>query len=313
MPPVGPVQGRAYIGGPYKVENNRRLAAGLGLAAISAVTFSIKGVLAKLLYARGVDPATILGARFAVAVPFFWLAVWLFPSSKVTRRDAVALVLSGLIGFCGAAYADFYGLLYVDATIERVIIYTYPAVVVLLSALFFGERLTPRKLFSIALTYTGLALTLRLFNSGVRADLFGSALILLSALIYSLNYIITQILGRRVSGVKISAYASTAAGAGFVAVWHGSPMPAGLDVWSLIVVMAIVSTFIPVLALALAIKRIGASKSAMVTFIGPVATALFAYFMLGERVDGVQIAGMCLVIAGVLVISTGKGKPKGGI
>ena len=295
------------------MEYNRKLAAGFLLAAISAVTFSIKGVLAKMLYARGMDPATLLGARFAVAVPFFWLALWLFPSSKVTRRDAVALILSGLIGFCGAAYADFYGLLYVDATIERVIIYTYPAVVVLLSALFFGEKLTARKLFSIALTYAGLALTLRLFSSGLRADLFGSALIFLSALIYSFNYIITEVLGRRVSGVKLSAYAATAAGAGFIAVWHGDPMPSGFEVWALLVVMGVVSTFIPVLALALAIKRIGASKSALVSFIGPVATALLAYSLLGERMDGVQISGMCLVIIGVLIISTGKGRPKGGI
>jgi len=295
------------------MEYDRRLAAGFLLAGISAVTFSIKGVLAKMLYALGVDPATLLGARFAIAMPFFWAALWLFPSPKVSRRDAVALVLSGLFGFCGAAYADFYGLLYVDATLERVIIYTYPAVVVLLGALFFGEKLTARKLLSIALTYTGLALTLRLFAPGLRADLFGTALILLSALIYSFNYIITEVLGRRVSGVKISAYAATAAGGGFIAVWHGDPMPAGIEVWALLVVMGIVSTFIPVLALALAIKRIGASRSALVSFIGPVSTALLAYSLLGERMDRVQIAGMCLVIAGVLIISTGKGTPKGGI
>ncbi|MDP2688697.1 MAG: DMT family transporter, partial [Deltaproteobacteria bacterium] len=251
--------------------------------------------------------------RFMIALPFFWLAVYLFPSSKVNGRDAVILALSGLVGFCGAAYADFYGLLYVDASLERVIIYTYPAIVVLWTAVFFNERLDARKLSSIALTYLGLALTLKLFNGGMRADLFGSGLILVSAVIYSLNYIITEVLGRRVAGVKISAYTATAAGAGFIGAWHGSPMPQGATVWALLAVMGVVSTFIPVLTLALAIKRIGAGKSALVSFVGPVSTAVLAYIVLGEKMDSVQITGMALVIAGVLVISSGKGRAKGGI
>ncbi|MFQ5735981.1 MAG: DMT family transporter [Thermodesulfobacteriota bacterium] len=290
-----------------------RQMAGYALAATSAITFSIKGVLAKLLYARGVDPSTLLAVRFAIALPLFWLAVYLFPSSRVGRRDAAVLMLIGLFGFCGAAYADFYGLLYIDASLERVIIYTYPAIVVLWTALFFGERLDGRKVVSIALTYVGLAATLRLLSGGLRPDLLGAGLIFFSALIYSFNYIITEVLGKRVAGVKISAYTATAAGAGFIAVWHGRTMPQGAGAWGLLVVMAVVSTFIPVLTLALAIKRIGAARSALVSFVGPVSTAVLAYAVLGERLDAVQTAGMALVIAGVLVISTGKGRPKGGI
>lgn len=267
------------------------------------MTFSAKGIFAKVLYGYGVDPVTLLALRFAIAMPFFWLAVFFFPSEKVRWRDILILVLSGLLGLYLAALADFYGLLYIDASLERVILYTYPAIVIVWTAIFFKERLGNRKLLSIALTYSGLFLVLKIFGKGVKPDLLGAGLVFFSAVIYSLSYILTEVLGRRVSGVKISAYTTTAACFAFLSTWQGKKMPHGAEVWSLLALLAVISTFVPVLTLALAIKRIGAGRAALVSFIGPVSTAILAYFILGEKMDLMQMAGMGLVLAGVLVIS----------
>lgn len=279
---------------------------GYTLAAVSAVTFSAKGIFAKLLYGYGIDPVTMLALRFAIAMPFFWAAVYFFPSPKVSARDLLYLVLSGLLGLYAAALADFYGLLYIDASLERVILYTYPALVMVWATVFFKERLGGKKLVSIVLTYAGLALVLKIFEGVGGAHLIGAGLVLFSAFIYSLSYILTEVLSRRVSGVKMSAYATTAAGTAFIATWRASSVPTEPEVWGLLVILAIVSTFIPVLTLALGIKRVGASRAALVSFIGPVSTAVLAYFILGEEMDLVQLAGMGLVIAGVLVISLEK-------
>lgn len=281
--------------------------AGYALAATSAVTFSIKGIFAKILYSYGVDPVTLLALRFMIAMPLFWAALIYFPSGRVCLRDLITLILSGVIGFYAAALADFYGLLYIDASLERIILYTYPALVVVLAAVFFKERLGKRKIVSIALTYAGLALALNVFSGGLRANMTGAALILLSALVYSVSYLITEVLSARVSGVKISAYTTTAAAFAFMGTWRFSHVPTEPMVWAHLVLIAAISTFVPVLTLALGIKRIGASRAAVVSLIGPVSTAILAHLILGERLDMVQGAGMCLVIGGVLVISMGKG------
>lgn len=281
--------------------------AGYALTATSAVTFSVKGIFAKILYSYGLDPVTLLTLRFMIAMPLFWAALIYFPSGRVCLRDFITLVLSGLIGFYAAALADFYGLLYIDASLERVILYTYPALVVALTAVFFKERLGKRKMISIALTYAGLALALNVFGNGVRVNMTGTALILLSALVYSVSYLITEVLSARVSGVKISAYTTTAATFAFIGTWRFSHVPREPMVWAYLVLIATVSTFVPVLTLALGIKRIGASRAAVVSLIGPVSTALLAYLILGERLTMIQGAGMCLVIGGVLIISMGKG------
>ncbi|MBI2411792.1 MAG: DMT family transporter [Deltaproteobacteria bacterium] len=285
----------------------RQLITGYLLSAASAFTFSIKGIFAKLLYGLGVDPVTLLAFRFAIAIPLFWLAVFFFPSGKVSAKDILILVLSGLLGLYAAALADFYGLVYIDASLERVILYTYPAIVVVWARIFLKERLGRIKLASMALTYAGLVLVMKLYGGMPEsAWLIGGGLVFFSAVIYSLSYILTEVLSRRISGVKIAAYTTTAAGSAFIATWRGRAVPEGIEAWSLLILIATVSTFVPVLTLALGIKRIGATRSAIVSFLGPVSTAILAYLILGETMDPVQIIGMLLIFAGVLFISLEK-------
>lgn len=284
---------------------NSKNLTGYMLVAASAITFSAKGVFAKLLYRYGVDPVTLLALRFALAMPLFWAAVWFFPSEKVSRKDIFYIALSGLLGLYLAALADFYGLLYIDASLERVILYAYPAFVVIWTRIFFKEPMTTRKVFSLALTYAGLALVMKLFHGVQRADIIGAALVLFSAVIYSLSYIFTDVFTRRVSGVKLSAYATTAAAFAFLGTWGAQKgaLPKEPGAWVLLAGLAVVSTFVPVLTINLGIKRIGASKAAIASFIGPVSTAVLAWAILGEVLEPVQLAGMILVMCGVLVIS----------
>lgn len=289
------------------MERSEKLA-GYLLVAASAVTFSAKGIFAKLLYEYGMDPVTLLAVRFALALPLFWAAVWFFPTEKASWKDIAWIVLSGLLGLYLAALADFHGLLYIDASLERVILYAYPAFVIVWTSLFFKEPMTARKVLALAMTYAGLALVMKIFEGVGRAHLYGAGLVLFSAVIYSLSYIFTEYISRRVSGVKLSAWATTAAAFAFLATWGGrtETLPTAPGAWVLLGALAVVSTFVPVLTINLGIKRIGASRAALASFIGPVSTAVLAWLILGERLEPVQIAGMGLVMAGVLVISTEK-------
>lgn len=295
-------QVKTFASKTMKTEKNLT---GYALVAASAITFSAKGVFAKLLYRYGIDPVTLLALRFALAMPLFWAAVFFFPSEKVSWKDIFYIALSGLLGLYLAALADFYGLLYIDASLERVILYAYPAFVVIWTRLFFREPMTRRKVFSLALTYAGLALVMKLFYGVEKAHIIGAALVLFSAVIYSLSYIFTDVFSKRVSGVKLSAYATTAAAFAFLGTWgvERGALPEAPGAWALLLGLAVISTFVPVLTINLGIKRIGASRAAIASFIGPVSTALLAWAILGESLEPVQLAGMALVMAGVFVIS----------
>ena len=275
------------------------------MVATSDITLPAKGLYANPLCRFRTAPVTLLALRFAMSMPLFWAAVLFFPSERVSWRDIFFVGLSGLLGLYLAALADFYGLLFIDASLERVILYAYPAFVVVWTTLFFKEPMTGRKLFSLALTYLGLALVMKLFQGVERAHMIGAALVLFSAVIYSLSYIFTEVFSRKVSGVKLSAYATTAAAFAFLGTWgaRAEALPTEAGAWWLLAALAIVSTFVPVLTINLGIKRIGASRAAVASFIGPVSTAVLAWAVLGESLEPVQLAGMGLVMAGVLAVS----------
>lgn len=295
-------------------KGKRREISGYLLVAASAITFSAKGIFAKLLYRYGIDPVTLLALRFSMALPLFWAAVLIFPSERVSWRDAFFVALSGLLGLYLAALADFYGLVYIDASLERVILYAYPAFVVVWTTIFFKEPMTKRKAAALGLTYIGLALVMKVFQGVQRAEMIGAALVLFSAVIYSLSYIFTEVFSKKVSGVKLSAYATTAAAFAFLGTWGAKEgtLPAEAGAWWLLGALAVVSTFVPVLTINLGIKRIGASRAAIASFIGPVSTAVLAWAILGESLEPVQVAGMALVMAGVLAVSFEKSvKPEG--
>ncbi len=285
------------------MDNKKGFALGYALTIVSALSFSVKGIFAKMLYAKGLDPVALLAIRFAIATPLFWAFIFLAGPEKIAFRDALILILSGLIGLYLAALADFYGLLYIDATLERVILYTYPAVVVMLAAIFFNERLDKVKIASILLTYAGLALVLQVWNAKSTAYLLGAGLVFFSAVIYSVSYLVTESLGKRVSGLRMSAYSVTSAAFAFLGTWafKGIALPDG-HAWGLLLLLGVLSTFIPALTLAVGIRIIGASRAALVSFVGPVATAILSNVMLGEGMDAAQILGMGLIISGVGIV-----------
>lgn len=290
------------------MRQNRHLTAGYSLAVLASVAFSAKGILAKMLYGYGLDPETLLALRFLLAAPLFWLALYFFPGPRVSVKDMAILALSGFFGLFCAAMANFYGLLYIDASLERIILYVYPSIVAILTLVFFKEKAGVRFWASIAVVYAGLAITLKFHESIGRAELLGAALVFISAVIFAVSYLITESLGKRVSSVRMSAYTTTTATFAFVGAWvfEGAAIPLSPDVWWLLLIMAVVCTFVPVLATVMCIKKIGARRAAVAGMIGPVSTVLLAYLILGETIDAVQAVGMTLVMAGVLAISLQK-------
>ncbi|MDH4227294.1 MAG: DMT family transporter [Deltaproteobacteria bacterium] len=285
---------------------SRYILTGYVLTAVSSVTFSAKSILAKYIYAYNVTPETLLALRFIMALPFFYILMYFMPSEKVGRRDLLYLMASGLLGVYIAAMTDFHGLLYIDATLERIILYTYPAMVIIITAVFLKEGIDKSKIIAIALTYLGLAFALKVFSGGLSGHLFGAALVLISATVYSGSYVLTQVVSLRVSPVKVAAYTTTTATCAFLATWRFEAFPTEPNAWWLIFAVAFFSTFIPFITLAVGIKRIGASKAAITSTVGPVATAIAAALLLNEEMTLSQLFGMALVILGVFIISIKK-------
>jgi drug/metabolite transporter (DMT)-like permease len=298
---VSPPRGKQWIGS--------------ALAIVGVLGFSFKAILIKLAYAWApIDAVTLLALRMIYATPFFALMA-LFAtrrrgSARLGRADWIWILWLGFIGYYLASLVDFMGLQYVSAALERLMLYLYPTIVVVLSALFFGQRITARVVLALALSYAGILLVFArdLSFAGDPRELWtGGALVFASSFFYALYLVGAGPVLARLGSARFIALAMLASAAfvfaQFLATRPLQALAAPLRIQLLSLTMAIFSTVLPTYLIAEAIQRIGASRTSLVGSLGPVFTIWLGWVILGEPVHWIQLAGAALVLGGVTLVS----------
>lgn len=291
---------------------SRHKMTGVIFALVAAIGFSAKAILVKLAYLDQVDAITLLALRMAFALPFFLVVAARENMSThrqpLTGKDKLAIVGLGLIGYYLASYLDFLGLQYISAGLERLILFLYPTMVVLITALVFKHRIGRTELFALLVSYAGIALVYLHDMQVLQHDaLSGSILVFASALAYAVYLVGAGHTIARIGATRFTAYVMTVACAACLlqfAVTHSvADLVLPLRVYALSIAMAVFSTVLPAFLLAAAMRRIGSMHTSMIGSVGPVSTIFLAYEFLGEQMSPEQIAGSILVLAGVLMIS----------
>jgi len=289
---------------------------GILFALGGTVAFAFRPVLIKLGYeAAPVSATTLLFLRMALSLPFFAaVAWWLRREPPLARRDWAGIVALGFLGYYLASLLDFLGLQYVSAGLGRLIMFLYPTLVVILSAVFLARRPTRRELTALALTYAGIALVLSVkLGAGPEQRLFllGAALVFGSAMCYAVYLVTGSQLVKRVGSMRFTAYTMMVSTAPALAQFALLESPAALqlpgEVWLYVILLATVCTVLPVFLVAEALKRIGANHFALIGGLGPVTTVLADFVLLEGALTPLQLAGGALVVAGVLLVSLRKG------
>ncbi len=287
---------------------------GLAFAVLGAFGFSTKAILVKMAYRHGVDAETLLALRMGFALPAFLLMA-LFAGRRartaLSARDWLWLAVLGFFGYYLASYLDFLGLNHISAALERLILFTYPTMVILMSALFLGQPVTARMLWALLLCYAGIALALGhdLRLAEATADVaLGSALVFGSALCYALYLMGNgQVVGR-IGAARLTAGVSISACLFSLAQFFLLRPAAELfrqhwEVYALTLGMALFSTVAPVWLVSEAIRRLGAGPVSLTGSLGPAVTIVLGWLLLDEPIGLVQLAGAAMVVGGVVVMA----------
>jgi drug/metabolite transporter (DMT)-like permease len=284
----------------------RRARAGWLLALAGSVAFSGKAIIVKLAYRYGVDPVTLIMYRMLFALPLFAALAWWAARGReaLPARDWVTVAALGFSGYYLASFLDFAGLQYISAGLERLILYLNPTLVLLLGMALHGVRVAPRQWVAMALSYGGIVLVFgheaRLEGSDVA---LGAALVFAGAVSYAVYLVASGQVVRRIGSMRLTGLATMVACALCIAQFLLlRPLAAAVvapEVLWLSALNATLCTFVPVVAVMMAIERIGAAATAQAGMIGPVATVLMAVAWLGERLTVWTVAGTLLVLAGV--------------
>jgi drug/metabolite transporter (DMT)-like permease len=284
-----------------------RVGPGLALATLGAIAFSGKAIIVKLAYRYGVDAVTLIMLRMLFALPLFAALAWWAGRGRppLARRDWAAVAGLGFSGYYLASFLDFVGLQYITASLERLLLYLNPTMVLLLSWLWLKRPVTGRQAAALSVSYAGVLLVfgqeLRVTGENVA---LGTVLVLASTLSYAVYLVLSGEVVRRIGSLRLTGLAtSIACGLCIAQFLLLRPLEAATGVapevvW-LSVLNATVCTFAPVLMMMMAIERIGAPLAAQTGMIGPMSTIAMGVLILDEPFTPTVAAGTALVIAGV--------------
>ena len=289
---------------------DRSLWPGIALATAGAVAFSGKAILAKLMYRHGVDAVQVLFWRMLLALPLFLALAWWAGRGKpaFTRRDWMAIVGLGFCGYYLASLLDFLGLQYITASLERLILYLNPTLVLLMSVLWLRVRVSKRQMVAIALSYAGVLIVFshELSFEGTNVAL-GATLVFASALSYAVYLVASGEVVQRIGALRLTGAATSVACVFAIAQLFVLRSPSAAIVpepviW-LSLLNALLTTFAPVVMVMMAIERIGAPLAAQCGMVGPMSTILLGVVLLGEPFTGWVVAGTLLVLVGVWLLA----------
>lgn len=303
---------------------------GIVLGTIAAVLYSLKAVFVKLAYlpvdgvTEQVPPITLmmlrLGFSFPVYLAILWW-VWRRTAQKPGGRQIGLAMLAGVLAYYVCTLLDFTGLQYITAQLERLLLFTYPAFVILFGALFFGGRLTWSGIAAVILAYSGLAVVFLGGDITESSNLWlGSGLVLLCAMLFAFFQLIAKSFIDRIGSSLFTCLAMLGAATAIflhftIAAVTTDGIVAALDlpprIYVLGLIIAVFSTLLPSFFMNIAIGRIGAQKVAMLGMFGPLATIVAAILILGEPFGIWDGVGTLITLAGIaLYMLVSKAKPR---
>ena len=290
------------------VLKSTREARGYVLIIIASILWGTMGILAKLSFEHGILPETLIALRLLISFATLSVVLTSFAkdSFKIQRTDALLFLVLGVFAIALQRISYFYAVDLTTATVAAILFYTYPIFVTLSASFFLKEKITSRVLLAIVLTFFGVALVVRVYDtSSLSVNLAGIIFGLLSSLLFALYFMITKKLRNRYAGWTLTLYGDGIGALTLIPVISLS-LPEitkfSLQLWLLIFTIAWIPSLLAYLLYSYALKYVKASKGSILSVIEPLSAALFSTTLIGESLEKPQIIGIALALIGVVLL-----------
>lgn len=277
---------------------------GTVLVTVSAVAFAFMSIFAKYAYAANLNILNILSWRFLIAAVVMWLVVFARKMNPILeKKQLLALFGLGAMGY-GLMSSFYFGAVkLIPASIASILLYTYPAIVTVLSSLIYKEKITRNRLVALIISSVGLIMVVGIAFDGL--NITGVLCGLMAALVYSFYIIASNKYVKAIDPILCTTYISTSAAIVFiVAAFLGGEIKFGIETsgWMAIFGIAIISSVLAIITFFQGLRLVGPAKASIISTMEPVVTIIAAFLLFAEKMGAVQILGACLVILAVMLI-----------
>lgn len=295
---------------------NPAFMSGLLLALAGTFLFSMKPILVKQVYLLGIDSSQLITLRMLFAGPIYLvigIILWhKNPALRSSYKSNLLFILAlGILGYYVASFLDLWALHYISAQLERVVLFCFPTIVVLLSRWVFNTPM-PRNIWPIlGLSYAGILLIFGHDMTTLGDDvMFGTLLVFISAVSFAIYTLWSKSLMSKVGSMMFTCLAMLSASV--VILLHFSlkhsyaELNVGTPALLLCATIALFATVIPSFLVAEAINRMGPERTSIIGTCGPVLTSIVAVFWLNEAFSVYHFAGLTMVMLAVWLMVKSK-------
>lgn len=291
-------------------------------AFLSAFLFSTKAIFIKQAYAisPALDATTLMMIRMVSALPFFLMLCWFgrHQYREVKIKDWLLVILTGALGYYISSWLDFFGLMFISASLERIILFLYPTLTVIAYSIIFKQKLNSKVIIALILSYGGTVLVMLQEQKNLIEQhnfWLGSSFVFASAVAFACYLLLTPPLIKKFGSLNLTGLSlSIAYCCIFIHYFLITPEPLIFltelphrIVWYGIG-LEIFATVLPTILLILSIEHLGASQSSIISSVGPVLTIFLAILFLNEHLNLIQWIGCILNIVGVMMITFSKNR-----
>ena len=274
---------------------------GLLLIAISAASFGVMPILARFAYAAGANPITTLWLRFGIAAVVMTVIMLVRRMPFPRGRVLLGLVLMGALGYAGLSLAYFTALTMASAGLVALLLYLYPALVMVLSVIFLREHLSRVKVEVLFLALVGTTLTTGLVGG---ASALGIFLGIVAALLYAIYILVGSHVVHQAGPIASSTIVMISAATSYsgMVIIHGPALPQSMSGWAAVVAIALVSTVLAFVTFFAGLKLVGPITASTLSTLEPVVTVGLAAVVLGETMDLLQLCGGVLILLAAITL-----------
>lgn len=273
---------------------------GILLVAVSAASFGFMPIFAKMAYAAETSTYTLLFLRFLVATIFMFALLFFKKMPLPSTKEMLTFFLLGAVGYVGQSFCYFTALNYASSSTVSLLLYTYPALVMLGSAILFKEKITLKKVISLCLALIGAFV---IIGNGFSANFIGIVLAVLSAIFYSIYILISSKVVKEGQGVQSSAFIMLGATViyGIINIFVGFEPPAQINGVIAVGMIALISTVLAFWTFFVGMEKTGPSIASLVSTLEPVITVVASVLILSEPLTANIGIGGCLVLSSLIV------------
>lgn len=283
----------------YAQQQNLR--AGLVYSLISAACFGFLAILFRLGYAAGLDTGTMLTFRFCSAFLFLTPYIFIFHRKKITAtfESFYMAAICGIFFYGIQSYCFAASLQYISASTAGLILYLYPLAVMILTAVFYKNPITPSKLLSLFLIGAGSILVF--YDAFTRQMLAKGLVLAIGAMVaFSCYFTYLQKSLTKTDSTIFSYYVIGFTAAQCLVIYRPTTLSFNENQLLICLLLGLVPTVFAIIFLYKAIEKVGSSYSAIFSSIEPAVTVVFSALLLAEHVVFLQIAGMFCIILGII-------------